>query len=210
MAPTQARDYRRADESGSRRVGPAPLRVLEIGCGVACSSVFDGRFVTGSDVLGVDVDAPDAATLQKAEAFAASRGHAFRFEQADATALRSLGDASVDTVVCSLTLCSVMPSVQMALNEVRRVLKPGGCFGFVEHVRVEKEDGRPLLAASQVVLDPLQQLLAHDCHLRRDTATLVVDAFGGPRCLVRPVQRMVNEAMWPVSQQAAGIVRKLG
>lgn len=44
-----------------------------------------------------------------------------------------LADATVDEVICSLVLCSIS-DVDTALTEVRRVLRPGGHFRFVEHV----------------------------------------------------------------------------
>ena len=44
-----------------------------------------------------------------------------------------LPDASVDEVICSLVLCTVSDPAQV-LAEVRRVLRPGGRFRFVEHV----------------------------------------------------------------------------
>ena len=109
-----------AELAGTTPSASAP-RVLEIGCGASCASVFDSRFVQGSDVIGVDVTMPEAATLEAAAAFALARGHRFRFEAADATDLRSFADASVDAVVCSLTLCSVLPSAEAAVAEVKRV-----------------------------------------------------------------------------------------
>src|SRR5271170_1566587 len=42
-------------------------------------------------------------------------------------------DASVDAVVATLLLCSV-PDPSRALAEIRRVLRPGGTFVFLEHV----------------------------------------------------------------------------
>ena len=50
---------------------------------------------------------------------------------ADARAL-PLADASVDHVVSVLTLCTI-PAVDRALAEIRRVLRPGGAFHFMEH-----------------------------------------------------------------------------
>jgi ubiquinone/menaquinone biosynthesis C-methylase UbiE len=45
-----------------------------------------------------------------------------------------LPDASVDSVLCALVLCSVDDPVAV-LREVRRVLKPGGVLCVLEHVR---------------------------------------------------------------------------
>ena len=184
------------------------LRVLEIGCGTGLESAFGDRFVANSEVLAVDVDAPNAKTLEAAQSRAATAGSELRFRRGDATDLSFMEESSVDVVVCSLTLCSVQ-SAEAAVRAVRRVLRPGGRFGFVEHVVVRAEDERPLLAASQSLLDPLQQVLAHGCHLTRDSPALIVDAFereGGGKVL--RMERRVEDAMWPVSQIAAGVVQK--
>ena len=42
--------------------------------------------------------------------------------------------ASIDHVLTTWTLCSI-PDVDRALSEIRRVLRPGGLFHFVEHGR---------------------------------------------------------------------------
>ncbi|KAE9615503.1 putative S-adenosyl-L-methionine-dependent methyltransferase [Lupinus albus] len=80
-----------------------------------------------------------------------------------------LSDASVDAVVGTLVLCSVR-DVDMTLKgnetEVRRVLRPGGQYVFVEHVAAK--DGT-FLKFIQGVLDPLQQTVADGCHLSRET-----------------------------------------
>jgi SAM-dependent methyltransferase len=51
----------------------------------------------------------------------------------DAQAL-DLPDESFDTVVCTLSLCTI-PNHRAAVAEVRRVLRPGGRFLLLEHVR---------------------------------------------------------------------------
>ena len=68
-------------------------------------------------------------------------------------------------------LCSV-PSVQRALAEVRRVLKPGGKFLFIEHVVAPDTQLRLL----QHLLNPLQQATADGCHLDRDTLSSIQSA----------------------------------
>lgn len=78
-------------------------------------------------------------------------------------------DASFDTVVCTLTLCSV-ESPAGAVQEMRRVLRPGGQLVFLEHVR---DPSLGLLRVQQALLGPLQQALADGCHLSRDTAATI-------------------------------------
>lgn len=60
------------------------------------------------------------------------------------------------------------------LNEILRVLRPKGCFAFLEHVYAPSD--RPLLRVAQTVLNPLQQVLADECHLTRDTLRAVETA----------------------------------
>lgn len=67
----------------------------------------------------------------------------------DAQAL-AFPDDSFDTVVCTLSLCTI-PDDRAAVAEVRRVLRPGGRFLLLEHVR----STRPVIRAGQLLLDPL-------------------------------------------------------
>ena len=55
-----------------------------------------------------------------------------RFEQGDATKLR-FADGTFDVVMSSMFLCQDF-NPEVVVSEIRRVLKPGGRFGFYEHV----------------------------------------------------------------------------
>jgi ubiquinone/menaquinone biosynthesis C-methylase UbiE len=77
-------------------------------------------------------------------------------------------DASVDTVVSTLVLCTV-DAPDRALHEIRRVLRPDGQFLFIEHVRSES----PLLARWQDRLAPPWRRFARGCRCNRATAALI-------------------------------------
>lgn len=80
-------------------------------------------------------------------------------------------DASYDTVVCTLTLCTVH-DVPATLAEVRRVLVPGGRLLFLEHVRAERARD----ARMQDRLTPLWRRIGHGCHPNRATVAAIEDA----------------------------------
>ena len=79
-----------------------------------------------------------------------------------------LEDTSVDHVLTTWTLCTI-PDVDRALAEIRRVLRPGGMFHFLEHGLSPD----PAVARWQHRLDPLQRRLFGGCHLSRPIDALV-------------------------------------
>lgn len=79
-----------------------------------------------------------------------------------------LDDGSCDGALSTFTLCTI-PDVEGALAEVRRVLRPGGRFHFLEHGLSPDAS----IARWQRRMEPLQKRLADGCHLTRDPATLV-------------------------------------
>ncbi len=79
-------------------------------------------------------------------------------------------DGSFDTVVSTLVLCTV-PDQQSALDEVRRVLRPGGRLLFIEHVRAAGSTAR-----WQDRLEPIWGRLLGGCHPNRDTVAAIEKA----------------------------------
>ena len=82
-----------------------------------------------------------------------------------------LEDASCDSALCTFTLCTV-PDPAAVLAEVRRVLRPGGRFHFLEHGLAPDAS----VVAWQRRLEPLQMRLADGCHLTRDAPALVEES----------------------------------
>ena len=76
-----------------------------------------------------------------------------------------LGTASVDAVIGTLVLCSVDDPHQV-VSEIRRILRPGGRFIFIEHVAATSHTP---LAKLQNGLHRIWHLLFHGCRLNRKT-----------------------------------------
>jgi SAM-dependent methyltransferase len=79
-------------------------------------------------------------------------------------------DATFDCAVVTLVLCSVEDTTA-ALSELRRVLKPNGELRLLEHVAAGGAWGR-----IQRIIQPAYGWTSGNCHLRRDTETLLREA----------------------------------
>jgi SAM-dependent methyltransferase len=73
-----------------------------------------------------------------------------------------------DYVISTWTLCTI-PDPVLALQEVGRVLKPGGMFLFMEHGR---SDDRKI-AVWQDRLNPIQKVIGCGCNLNRQIDRLI-------------------------------------
>jgi len=91
--------------------------------------------------------------------------------EGDAQALE-FADASFDTAVCTLGLCTI-PDDRQAVREVYRVLRPGGQFRLMEHVR------SPALPVRMVqrLLNPLAVRFEADHLLREPLEHLQGEGF---------------------------------
>jgi len=82
-----------------------------------------------------------------------------------------LADNSVDTVVSTWTLCSVKDP-KTVLKEIRRVLRPGGKFVFIDH----GASPNFLIRIVQSAFTPLTKHFTGNCHLDRNIEELVKNA----------------------------------
>lgn len=104
------------------------LRALDVGCGPGAISVGLAQAIAPGELRGIDI-APSQVELaaQAAAEFGLSNA---KFSVADAAAL-PFEDALFDIVHCSDTL-AFLPDAATALDEMKRVLKPGGILGCRE------------------------------------------------------------------------------
>jgi SAM-dependent methyltransferase len=81
-------------------------------------------------------------------------------------------DDSFDSVVCTLGLCTI-PDDRAAVSEVKRVLRPGGRFVLLEHVR------SPLrgIRFGERLLEPIMLRFEHDHLLREPLDHLRAEGF---------------------------------
>lgn len=159
MRQEQLLPYRRRVVSGAKG------RVLEIGIGSGLNLALYPDAVR--QVIGVD---PSTKLLGLAAE--ASRSHAPETQLIEGTAEDlPLEDWSVDCAITTWTLCSVSDPRQ-ALAEIRRVLRPGGAFSFVEHGLAPQ----PRVQRWQHWLTPVWSRCAGNCHLDRPTAALVAES----------------------------------
>ncbi len=136
----------------------------------ACGDVLEIGFGSGQNLPFYGADARTLVAVDPAEelrTLAAAREAAFpiplRFVRGGAESL-AFPDRSFDTVVCTWSLCTISDP-DMALQEIRRVLKPNGALLFAEHVAAP--DASVLLWQKR--LNPVWKRVAGGCNLQRST-----------------------------------------
>ncbi len=148
-----------------RALAPARGRILEIGFGTGRNLTHYPPHVRRIEAIDPDLDL-DRVSLPRI----AHASIEVDFHHLDAEHL-PFEDQRFDTVVSTFTLCSI-PDVVHALAEVRRVLRPGGQFLFLEHGRAP--DHR--VARWQDRLNAAWMPLFGGCQLNRPVRELVTGA----------------------------------
>lgn len=130
-----SRTFDQATFADDRRLGPYKRRLFAKAQGatllVAVGTGNDFKFLPrGLHVVGVDIS---ERMLERAKRKAAAYDGRIELRQMDVCNLAFAHDA-FDTVVTVCTFCSV-PRPVVGLQELRRVLRPGGRLLMFEHVR---------------------------------------------------------------------------
>lgn len=170
-APLFARGYNRfnrdAEDGGLREKRRALLsraagRTLEIGAGTGVNLDLYPDSVTE-----LVLAEPDGQMREQLRRKLAAAGRHAELLAAGGEQL-PFPDASFDTVVATLVLCTV-PDPAAVLAEVARLLEPGGRLLFLEHVRAEDEK----TARWQDRLERPWSWFGRGCHPNRDTLAAI-------------------------------------
>jgi ubiquinone/menaquinone biosynthesis C-methylase UbiE len=146
--------------------------VLDVGAGTGAN--LEHLPAAVSRITAVEPDPAMRLHLERHLAGLAARRHAVPdAEVIDAVAeALPLPDASVDVALTTLVLCTVRDP-EVAIAELRRVLRPDGRLLVLEHVASHQ----PRRHRLQRALTPAWKVVARGCHLDRDTRSLL--AAGG-------------------------------
>ena len=136
--------------------------VLEIGPGTGPNLVY---YPPGIRWLGVE---PNPYMVPYLKTAAARAGLPVDLRPGTAERLPA-EDSSMDAVVSTLVLCSVSDP-EGVLREIRRVLKPGGRFLFIEHVAAPPGTR---LRRVQTAIRPLWKIIGDGCHPDRETGVTI-------------------------------------
>jgi len=139
--------------------------VLEIGPGAGANLPYYAK-----EVRWVGLD-PNTAMFPYLQKEAQQLGMTIQVREGQAEQIDA-ADNSLDAVVSTLVLCSVSDP-QRVLQEIRRVLKPGGRFVFIEHVAAPRQTRTRRF---QRLVMPVWTPLASGCHPDRETWTTIEDA----------------------------------
>src|SRR5947208_249617 len=156
--------YERLSRSGREHNFMEPLRkemiaqaqgiVLEVGAGTGLNFTL----YNPEQVERVEAVEPDSAMLRYARERLKTARIPITLTQAPVETL-PFADETFDSAVATLVFCSVTDPMR-GLNEVRRVLKPGGILLLIEHVRAQGAFAQQL----QNIITPVTKRVAGNCH----------------------------------------------
>jgi SAM-dependent methyltransferase len=182
--------HRRLGARKKALLADLPPNVVELGAGTGASM----RYLTpGSRLVAVEPNAHMHAALRRT---AARHGIEVEILRECAESI-DLPSGSVDAVICTLVLCTVADPAAV-LAEVRRILRPGGRFVFLEHVASRPG---PLRAIQRLLRRPWRFAFDGCCLDRDTTATIASAGFAD----VRIERYRLGGAFFPIWPQISGV-----
>ena len=139
-----------------------PREIVEIGPGVGANFSY---MPPGSRLVAIEPNPYMHRGLQRR---AARRGIDVEIRSVAADAI-DLDDQSADAVISSLLMCTVTDP-EPVLSEIRRILRPGGRYAFVEHVAAPE---RTLLRRIQHAARRPWAWAFEGCSCERDLASVI-------------------------------------
>lgn len=139
-------------------------QVLEIGSGTGANFPF---YEQAHSVHAIE---PDDGMRKRSLVLAGKAKVPIQTYEAKAENLPFPAD-TFDAVVSTLVFCTI-PAPEEALEELKRVSKPGARLLFFEHVRI----GKAPWGTIQDTLTPLWSKAFAGCHLNRDTLKAIQDS----------------------------------
>ena len=140
--------------------------VVEIGVGPGLNLQYY-NLDTVNKVIGID-PSDELNKIAKKNANKVNLDIEFNLSSAESI---DLPTSSVDSVVCTFSLCSI-PNPQKALKEIYRILKPGGKYYFCEHGLSPDLSTRVF----QNVMNVFYPKLSGGCHANRDIPKLISES----------------------------------
>jgi ubiquinone/menaquinone biosynthesis C-methylase UbiE len=133
-------------------------RVVEIGPGTGVNFNY---LPDSIDWIGVE---PNTAFHKMLESRCKEKGIKMQLTEGNAEHT-SLPDSYADTVLFTLVLCSV-DNPAGAVEEMKRILKPGGKIVFIEHVAAKRKS---TIRFFQDLSNPVNRFMADGCNCNRET-----------------------------------------
>ena len=140
--------------------------VVEIGVGPGLNLQYY-NLDTVNKVIGID-PSDELNKIAKKNANKVNLDIEFNLSSAESI---DLPTSSVDSVVCTFSLCSI-PNPKKALKEIHRILKPGGKYYFCEHGISPDLSTRVF----QNVTNVFYPKLSGGCHANRDIPKLISES----------------------------------
>lgn len=138
-------------------------RILDLGAGTG--AMFPYLADAGAEtVYAIE---PDPYMRERAMARADESQLTVHFREGVAESL-PYDDESFDTVIAAMVFCTIEDPAA-AIDEIARVLRPGGELRFLEHVAADGWRGR-----MQRRVTPLWRRVAGGCHPHRDTGSVLL------------------------------------